>query len=141
MAIHKTAMGKSIDMDRVRLENETTIAIGNMRTNARGDELGQGGQIVKTRAQIMQEYYSLNVPVADDTPLTQDNGAFHFQETPVIIPDSQKQLDEDDLDGGVDSNNGYVKPRGSLADTVAQSTEVTQTLLTPPSKKNGLQRI
>lgn len=141
MAItHKTAMGKPIDMDMMRLANETSIAIGNMRTNARGDELGQGGKIVKTRAQIMQEYYGLNAPVADDTPLqpNKPKSAIMFEETPAIIPESHKQID-DDIDGGIES--GYVKPRGSLADTVAQETEVTQTLLDPPSKRNGIQRI
>jgi hypothetical protein len=140
--VYKTAMGKTIDMDMIRLANETSIAIGNMKTNARGDELGQGGKIVKTRAQIMQEYYALNAPVADNTPLspTIHGGASVVPqfENPVIIPESQKQLD-DDLDGGVDG--GYIKPRGSLADTVAQSTEVNQTLLEPIQKSNGIQRI
>ena len=37
---YRTALGKSIDMDNLRLANEGTIAIGNMKVNARGDELG-----------------------------------------------------------------------------------------------------
>jgi hypothetical protein len=35
-----------------------------MRVNARGDQLGPGGKIVKTRNQIMKEYYQLNTPVS-----------------------------------------------------------------------------
>lgn len=62
--LHKTAMGKVIDLDQLRLANENVIAIGNQHTNARGDELGQGGKVIKTRAQLMQEYHKLNTPVA-----------------------------------------------------------------------------
>ena len=54
MAItHRTSRGEVVDMDLLRLSNEETIAVGNMKTNARGDELGPGGKIVKTRAQII----------------------------------------------------------------------------------------
>lgn len=147
MAKHRTAMGKAIDMDMMRLANETAIAIGNAKTNARGDELGQGGKIVKTRAQIMQEYYAMNAAVADDTPLTSKPVATPTapaakpqikEEKPVVIAEEDKQLD-DELDGGVET--AYVKPRGSLAEAVAEEKEVTQTLLTPPSKTSGIQRI
>lgn len=142
MSTHRSAMGKQVNMDTLRLANETQIAIGNMRTNARGDQLGTGGKIIKTRAEIMQEYYDLNVPVADDTPLQRNssvNAAMPsiFEQPPQIVQESEKMLD--DLDGGVEQS--YTKPRGSLADTVAQKTEVNQTLLQPQSKRNGIQRI
>ena len=35
---HRTARGDAVDMDMIRLSNESTIAIGNMKTNARGDQ-------------------------------------------------------------------------------------------------------
>lgn len=68
---YRSALGKTIDMDNLRLANEETIAIGNMKVNARGDELGPGGKIVKTRNQVMDEYYRLNTPTATDS--TPDN--------------------------------------------------------------------
>lgn len=67
--IYKSALGKPVDMDALRLANETVIAVGNAKVNARGDELGHGGAIIKTRAQIVQEYHSMNAPIADETPL------------------------------------------------------------------------
>jgi hypothetical protein len=71
---YRSALGKQIDMDSLRLANEETIAIGNMKVNARGDELGPGGKIVKTRNQIMDEYYRLNTPTpSDSAPLNPDN--------------------------------------------------------------------
>jgi hypothetical protein len=42
------------------MRNEMTVAVGNARVNARGDELGPGGKIIKKREEIMNEYYSNN---------------------------------------------------------------------------------
>lgn len=57
---HKSAKGTVLDMDRLRLANEKTIAVGNMNVNARGDLLGPGGKIIKTRAQVLAEKNKLN---------------------------------------------------------------------------------
>jgi hypothetical protein len=64
--VYKSAMGKQIDVDSILLTNENVIAVGNMKTNGRGDLLGPGGKIAKTRDQLMKEYYTLNTPVASD---------------------------------------------------------------------------
>jgi hypothetical protein len=53
--IHKTAKGKVVDMDKLLNQNELTIAVGNTNTNARGDELGPGGQIIRKREEISRE--------------------------------------------------------------------------------------
>lgn len=66
MALHKTALGKTIDLDQIRLANENTIALGNMNVNAKGDELGAGGKVIRTRAQVMADYHKLNTPMAGD---------------------------------------------------------------------------
>jgi len=58
--LYRTLQGKEIDMERLSLKNETAPAVGNVRMNARGDELGTGGKIVKTREEILAEYYSKN---------------------------------------------------------------------------------
>jgi hypothetical protein len=71
---HRSALGKSIDMDNIRLQNEEAIAVGNMRVNARGDELGPGGVVVRSRNQLMDEYYRLNTPTpVDTTKIVEDN--------------------------------------------------------------------
>jgi hypothetical protein len=58
--IYTSVRGKEIDMERLSLKHETEPAVGNARMNARGDELGSGGRIVKTREQILQDYYNNN---------------------------------------------------------------------------------
>jgi hypothetical protein len=53
---YKSMQGKEIDLDKLRLRNETTVAVGNARVNARGDQLGPGGKIIKKREDLMAEY-------------------------------------------------------------------------------------
>ena len=50
--------GKEVDMEKMSLRHEKTPAVGNMRVNARGDELGPGGKIVRKREDILQDFYS-----------------------------------------------------------------------------------
>ena len=57
---YTSVRGKEIDMEKLSLKHETTPAVGNAKMNARGDLLGPGGKVIKTREQIMQEYYKKN---------------------------------------------------------------------------------
>lgn len=61
---YRTANGKSIDLDLLIQRNELTPAVGNARVNARGDELGAGGKIIRTRDEVLRDYYknSAGVP-------------------------------------------------------------------------------
>lgn len=55
--VYRTAQGREIDIEKIRLQHEQVPALGNMRVNARGDQLGPGGRVLKTREQIMDEHY------------------------------------------------------------------------------------
>lgn len=57
---YRTMQGKEIDLEKLMKKNELMPAIGNMRVNARGDELGPGGKIVKKRDEIINDYYESN---------------------------------------------------------------------------------
>ena len=150
---HRTARGTAIDMDRIRLANEHTIAVGNMNVNARGDQLGAGGKIIKTRQQIMAEKNKLHKgPIADnslrvaesmDDVVVPETISIEITEpTPgQAVPEKTPVLESaEDLE-----SPAYVKPRGSFADAVAKETEVTQELLDPSiitgGKPTGIQRI
>lgn len=74
---YRTAAGKSIDMEALRLKHETTPAVGNMRVNARGDELTPDGKVIKQRNEAVQDnYYNLHAPlptdgiIPDSSPIT-----------------------------------------------------------------------
>ena len=55
--VYRTMQGKQIDIDLLRQRNELTPAVGNARVNARGDELGPGGKIVRKREEVLADYY------------------------------------------------------------------------------------
>lgn len=59
---YKTMQGKEIDMNKLIARNEMEVAVGNMRVNARGDQLGPGGKITKTREQLAAEREQANDP-------------------------------------------------------------------------------
>lgn len=58
--------GKEVDMDKLMRQNELMPAIGNVKVNARGDELGPGGRIVRKREDIIAEYYENNPKAVPD---------------------------------------------------------------------------
>lgn len=58
---YRTAQGKNIDLEQLKLRNELTPAVGNMRVNARGDQLGPGGKVVKSREEMLDQHYKTNV--------------------------------------------------------------------------------
>lgn len=57
MSTHYTYKGKPVDMGALLMMNQHAVALGNANLNARGDLLGQGGEIMKTAEQITEEYY------------------------------------------------------------------------------------
>ena len=61
--------GKQIDMDMLRKRNELTPAVGNARINARGDEIGPGGQIIRKKEDVLKDYYESSKGVADESPV------------------------------------------------------------------------
>lgn len=70
--IYRTMQGREIDMDSLLAKNETMPAVGNVRMNARGDELGPGGKIVRKREDVVAEYYEDNpnaIPVEVVAPV------------------------------------------------------------------------
>ena len=64
--LYKTMQGKQVDMERLMSQNELMPAVGNVRVNARGDELGPGGKIIKKREEVVAEYYEINPKAIPD---------------------------------------------------------------------------
>ena len=55
--VYRSMQGKVVDLGQLIAKNELVPAVGNAKVNARGDELGPGGKIVRTREEVMAEYY------------------------------------------------------------------------------------
>lgn len=79
--IYRSMQGKEVDMNKLMNQHELTVAVGNVRVNARGDELGPGGKIIRkidetvaTSAVIPDEIISHKAPeniVIKDEPVKQ----------------------------------------------------------------------
>lgn len=155
--IYRSANGKVVDIDSLRIANEESIAIGNMKTNARGDELGPGGVILKKKSEIEAERNAL--PSTNPRRTTENAGA---STAPKKVPTQQVEPDPvtqakaqqyqpvefpDDLEDEIPFTEEELaqanKPamRGSLAASVAEKQTVQQKLQQDPRKPKGPQRI
>lgn len=56
--VYRSMQGREVDVDKLRQRNEMTLAVGNVRVNARGDMLGPGGKIIKKAEDVAAEYYT-----------------------------------------------------------------------------------
>jgi hypothetical protein len=72
--VYRSMQGKEVDMNKLMSQNELTVAVGNVRVNARGDELGPGGRIIRRADEsvnvdhhIPDEINTRNVAVASVT--------------------------------------------------------------------------
>ncbi len=75
--VYRTARGENVDMTVLLSKNEREPALGNVRVNARGDEIDSSGTIVRTRSQIMQDYYNLDTMVPQDGEIPESSGNTH----------------------------------------------------------------
>lgn len=131
--VYTTANGKRVNIDAIIAQNESTIAVGNMKVNARGDQLGPGGKVELTRDKVMSDHYKLNTPLAIDEP----------------PQPRRREVVKDMTDDWVEpvtevaeqpaSNEAEAQPklRGSLADSVAKNQPVGK----PVPKRTGPSRI
>jgi hypothetical protein len=131
--VYTTANGKRVNMDAIIAQNDDAIAVGNMKVNARGDQLGPGGKIETPRDRIMQEHYKLNTPMAIDQPPQPRRKEVKKDLTdewvePIVAFESTAPIEEE---------IAQPKLRGSLADTVAKNQPTTKT----PVRKTGPTRI
>ena len=116
---YKTATGKVIDFDTLSLKGEETIAVGNMGVNARGDKLGTAGEVVKSREEVMADYYRIHngtipedkhIPDPDDDP-TGPMDTPTADSTPIIEADN------------IPINNSEVITSDELAKALAETAD------------------
>jgi hypothetical protein len=53
--VYRSMQGKEVDMNKLVNQNEMTVAVGNVKVNARGDQLGPGGKIIKKYEEVVRE--------------------------------------------------------------------------------------
>jgi len=147
--VYRTSRGATVDMSTMLTKNETVPAIGNMRVNARGDEIMPDGTITKSRNQIMQEYHNLSTMVPQDGAIPEGGSSVVNQieeddwqdwepmPQPVKEPTNVGRMVEEQ------ALQQQEEPSGGLAAAVKQQQTVTSTAQTPTTDKDtdGVRRI
>ena len=59
--VYKSAMGKTVDMGALILQNEQVRAVGNMGVNAAGDLVDSNNQVIDQRNRQIQKQYNKQI--------------------------------------------------------------------------------
>jgi hypothetical protein len=136
---YRSAMGKTVDMGSLLLQNESVRAVGNMGVNARGDVINSNNRVIekKSRQVQRQNRRSTNVsntPVATSTTALKKAQAEEL--SPVASEDAFADLPEDNdiVAETVITESPVVSatPLGGLASAIARSRTVQQELEKTP---------
>lgn len=109
--VHKSALGKSIDMAALRSKNEQVRAVGNMSVNARGDVIDSTGRVINDNNKRVNEHYMksvkpktvlVNRPVERTAPIPDETPVQSTIVPPTVpiepLTESELEFDQDDLD-------------------------------------------
>ena len=147
--VYKTARGKTIDMDKVKLANETVTAVGNMKVNARGDRLGIGGQVIAGRNQVMDRVYAVGANPISTGGYSPNDAEGYAQQQQMAESHRARELHDlattlvkpTSIESTESSASEPPPARGSLASSVAKTAVVKQEPMPDPKKSNGPTRI
>jgi len=150
--IYTTAQGKQVDIESLRIANEESIAVGNMKVNARGDKLGPSGRVAETRNQTQDQYYKLSTPVPQEISMEESqqivkqqvrSGARMTQGAPMADPIAPTPVAEavEEVVEPTTAADPVPTLRGQLASSLAAPKVVKQEALVDPRKPTGPARI
>ncbi len=150
--IYKSAMGKTVDLGALLLQNEQVRAVGNMGVNAAGDLIDGSNRVIDQRNRQVQRQYKRQTNVGA-TPVTTSN---------LAARKANEQLDRDtdpmefDITNNQPDDSAQIKDAepspvsvntqasGGLAAAIARSREVKQELektLRQRAQEQGLRKI
>ena len=79
--MHRSALGKTVDMSAFVAQNEKVRAVGNMSVNARGDIIDSHGRVVQENTQRVGSLYKKTVK-----PPSTIQEDVHETVEPVVVP-------------------------------------------------------
>jgi hypothetical protein len=143
--IYKSAMGKTVDLGALLLQNETTRAVGNMNINARGDVLDSSNRVIEQKNHQAQRHYQRQTNVTNSPVMTSVRSAKVSAEAVDLSEFTDLPEDNDVIiDKTPEAPQVADVPRGGLAAAIARSREVKQELDKTPrqqAQSQGLKRI
>ena len=128
---YKSAMGKTIDLGSLILQNENTRAVGNMNVNARGDRIDGNNRVIDQKNRQVQRQYQRTTNVSNDAPVQSSSRVAKqaAAEATVVDQVSDISLDEEAMLTEFDTE---VAPET----TVDTNTDVTPVVAPEPLPEN-----
>jgi hypothetical protein len=114
--VYKTAMGKTVDMGQLMLENEQVRAVGNMNVNARGDLLDSGNRVIDPKPRQVQRQYQKQAARPTPIPVASGTRAARAQKATTATLESINFGGETIIDNS--------QPQEPVPEFVAQAPEV-----------------
>ena len=136
--IYKSAMGKTVDLGALILENENTRAVGNMNVNARGDILDGNNQVIDAKPRQVQRQYKKQATNTSFIPVkTSSQMAKQKDNSDSIEAITEEEIIEESIEvidqpSPVAEETTTPIPRGGLAAALAKSQAVKQELMKTP---------
>jgi hypothetical protein len=148
---YRSAMGKTVDMGSLLLQNENVRAVGNMGVNARGDVINSNNRVIEKKSRQVQRHNRRTTNVSS-TPVATSTAALKKSQTqelsPVVSEDTFTDLpdDNDVIAETVAVSSTPDSPiLGGLAGAIARSRTVQQELEKTPrqlaQQKPGVRKI
>jgi hypothetical protein len=149
--VYRTAMGKTVDIGAMMLQNENIRAVGNMGVNARGDVINNQNKVIESRAKQIQRNNQKKSQVAQSIPTATSNHALNVQQSsnlPLEV-DTFSDLPEDNdvlREPTPTVNNAPVAEsqpelRGGLAAAIAKAKAVNQERMKTPREQARAQGV
>jgi hypothetical protein len=136
---YRTAMGKTVDMGALMLQNEQVRAVGNMSVNARGDKLDGTNRIIDQKTRQVNRQYKKQAS-NQSIPATTSNAALKRVSNP-----QEEQVDPTDTFNDVPEElEEPLELQGGLAAAIAKAKTVQQTKLPTPretAKAAGVRKL
>ena len=126
---YRSAMGKTVDIGALMLQNENVRAVGNMSVNARGDTLDSNNRVIDPKAQQIQRQ-NRKTNVMSEPAVKKSN----VKEEMTVDPmDTFNDMPEDEVVDPAPVVDTTV-PTGGLAAAIAKAKTVQQEKITPPKQ-------
>lgn len=133
---YRSAMGKTVDMGSLLLQNESVRAVGNMGVNARGDVINSNNKIIEKKSRQVQRHNRRTTKLSTSMPSTGTASAKNSQdnaEQEAVIQDTFNDLPEDnDVVINKEPATSIETQAGGLAGAIARSRTVQQELEKTP---------
>lgn len=146
---YRSAMGKTVDMGALLLQNESVRAVGNMGVNARGDVIDGSNRVIDKRSKRVQRQYNKQTNVSKGVAATSNLAVRKAQQPqePVEELDTFEDMpvDEPELEVAAEPVAEEEVYRGGLAGALARSRTVQQQLEKTPrqlaKEKPGVRKL